>query len=91
MKIVTISEAKSKLSALIDSAESGDQVLIMRGSHPAVVLTPINENDLHLASEFSLKTLESFEDEIKGERKAGKLTKLGRSSKEAAQTLKKLV
>ena len=42
MKMVTISEAKSKLSALIESAEHGEQVLILRGSRPAVTLIPIN-------------------------------------------------
>jgi prevent-host-death family protein len=90
MKIVTISEAKSKLSSLIDSVEHGEQVLIMRGSHPAVTLTPVSEEDLSFSPEFSLKTLHSFESEIAAERKAGKLVPLGKNSEEAANALRKL-
>ncbi len=32
MKLVTVSQAKSKLSSYIKSAEEGEQVVIMRGS-----------------------------------------------------------
>lgn len=46
MKTFTISDAKSHLSALVEMAERGDQVLIMRGSRPAVTLVPVNEEDL---------------------------------------------
>ena len=46
MKTVTISEAKAKLSALVESAEKGEQILIMRGSKPAVTLIPVHDEDL---------------------------------------------
>ena len=46
MKTFTISDAKSHLSALVEMAERGDQVLIMRGSKPAVTLVPVDEEDL---------------------------------------------
>ncbi len=46
MKTFTISEAKAKLSALVDLAEGGTQVLIMRGSRPSVTLMPVREEDL---------------------------------------------
>ena len=90
MKMVTVSEAKSKLSALINSAEHGEQVLIMRGSRPSVTLTPVDEDAICLSPEFSAKALHAFEDEIASERKARKLTRLGSSPKEAGQTLKRV-
>jgi len=46
MKAVTISEAKAKLSGLVEAAQHGEQVLIMRGSKPAVTLMPVQEEDL---------------------------------------------
>ena len=46
MKTVTISEAKAKLSGLVEAAQNGEQVLIMRGSKPAVTLMPVQEEDL---------------------------------------------
>ena len=73
MKMVTISEAKSKLSALIEAAEAGEEVLIFRGSRPALMLRPVSEDDVMLAPEFSEKTLDSFEREIERDRKTGRL------------------
>ena len=46
MKTVTITEAKAKLSGLVEAAQNGEQVLIMRGSKPAVTLVPVQEEDL---------------------------------------------
>ena len=54
MKTFTISEAKAKLSALVESAENGEQVLIMRGSKPAVTLVPIHEEDLMIWPELNI-------------------------------------
>lgn len=88
--MVTVSEAKSKLSALIDSAEHGEQVLIMRGSRPSVTLIPVDEGEICLSPEISAKALHSFEDEIAKERKSGKLVRLGKFPKEAINALKRL-
>lgn len=90
MKMVTISEAKSKLSALIEAAEAGEEILIFRGSRPAVMLRPVSEDDITLAPEFSQKALDSFEREIERDRKTGRLQKLGDSPASAASTLRKL-
>src|ERR1700678_4274758 len=46
MKTFTMSEAKTNLSALVEEAERGEQILIMRGSKPAVVLMPVSEDQL---------------------------------------------
>jgi len=49
MKTYTMSEAKTNLSALVEEAERGEQVVIMRGSKPAAVLMPVSEDQLTLA------------------------------------------
>lgn len=87
MKMVTVSQAKSHLSAYIKFAEGGEQVVIMRGSKPAVLLRPISENDLNLIPELSPATLEDFEKEIAHDRKTGTLQKLGHKPTEAITTL----
>ena len=88
MKMVTVSQAKSQLSAYIKSAEAGEQVVIMRGSKPAVLLRPVSERDLNLIPELSDQTLASFEEEIAHDRKTGALRKLGDRPVEAVGTLK---
>jgi prevent-host-death family protein len=49
MKTYTMSDAKTNLSALVEEAEHGEQVLIMRGSKPAVILVPVSEDQLSFA------------------------------------------
>ncbi|MCE0498585.1 MAG: type II toxin-antitoxin system Phd/YefM family antitoxin [Methylacidiphilales bacterium] len=88
MKLVTVSEAKSQLSAYIKAAEQGEQVIIMRGSKPAVALRPISENDLSLAPELPASALAEFEAELEQDRKKGLLRKLGKDSTEAAASLR---
>jgi len=81
--MVTVSQAKSQLSAFIKSAEQGEQVVIMRGSKPAVMLRPVSEKDLNLTPELSLSALAAFEDEVIHDRKKGLLRKLGNDPVEA--------
>jgi antitoxin (DNA-binding transcriptional repressor) of toxin-antitoxin stability system len=87
MKMVTVSQAKSQLSAYIKFAEAGEEVVIMRGSKPAALLRPISERDLNLAPELSRTALKDFEKEIAQERKKGGLRKLGTRPAEAAEAL----
>lgn len=89
MKMVTVSQAKSQLSAYIKFAEEGEQVVIMRGSKPAVLLRPISEVDLNLAPEIPPSTLAAFETEIARDRKAGALRKLGKNPRTAATALRR--
>jgi prevent-host-death family protein len=42
MKTVTVHKAKTNLSQLIADVEAGEDVVIMRGSEPAVRLVPAN-------------------------------------------------
>lgn len=87
MKLVTVSQAKSRLSSYIKSAQEGEDVVIMRGSKPAVVLRPISEKDLNLTPELSPSTLADFEAEITRNRKNGSLLKLGSGPAQAIATL----
>jgi antitoxin (DNA-binding transcriptional repressor) of toxin-antitoxin stability system len=89
MKMVTVSQAKSQLSACIKSAEEGEQVVIMRGSKPAVLLRPITEQDLNLSPELSLTALAAFEDEIALDRRKGSLRKLGDDPAAAVASLRR--
>jgi len=90
MKLVTVSQAKSKLSSYIKSAEEGEQVVIMRGSKPAVILRPISEDELSATPEIPVSALAEFDAEIERDRKAGKLVKLGDTPAEAVAALRRL-
>jgi prevent-host-death family protein len=43
MAVVTVRQAKTQLSKLIARAEAGEEIVIARGRHPAVKLTPIGK------------------------------------------------
>ena len=43
MAIVTVHQAKTQLSKLIARAEAGEEIVIARGSEPAVKLTPVGK------------------------------------------------
>ena len=90
MKLVTVSQAKSKLSSYIKSAEEGEQVVIMRGSKPAVILRPISEDELSAVPEIPASALAEFDAEIERDRKAGTLVKLGDTPGEAVAALRRL-
>ncbi|MGH7946330.1 MAG: type II toxin-antitoxin system Phd/YefM family antitoxin [Opitutaceae bacterium] len=89
MKTVTISEAKAKLSALVEAAERGEDVLIMRGAKPAVTLTPVTEADLALWPAVPGRALAGFEREIVTERAADELKLMGKTPTTAARKLRR--
>ena len=89
MKTVTISEAKATLSALVDAAKQGEQILIMRGSKPAVTLTPVSEADLAFWPSVPAAALAEFDREIETDRKNGDLKRVGRNAAAAAKALKR--
>ena len=88
MKLVNVSQAKAQLSSLIEAAELGEQVLIMRGSRPAVTLMKVTEEDLSFHPEVSVAALNDFEREIERERGDASLLHLGATGSEAATQLK---
>lgn len=89
MKTFTMSEAKAKLSALVEAAERGEEVLIMRGSKPAVTLTPVTEADLSLWPAVPASVLADFDAEIERDRRTGQLKALGHTAAAAAKALKR--
>jgi len=90
MKLVTVSQAKSRLSSYIKSAEAGEDVVIMRGSKPAVILRPITENELQSVPEIPVSAIAGIKAEVERDRKAGKLIKLGNTAQGAVAKLRKL-
>jgi prevent-host-death family protein len=43
MAVVTVHQAKTQLSKLVARAEAGEEIIIARGSEPAVKLTPVGK------------------------------------------------
>jgi antitoxin (DNA-binding transcriptional repressor) of toxin-antitoxin stability system len=89
MKLVNISQAKTHLSSLIEAAEQGEEVMILRGSRPAVTLVKVTEADLHFNPEISMKGLEEFDSEIERDRREGALVYLGDTGSQAVDALKR--
>jgi antitoxin (DNA-binding transcriptional repressor) of toxin-antitoxin stability system len=87
MKLVNISQAKTHLSSLIEAAEQGEEVMILRGSRPAVTLLKVTEADLHFHPEISAKALEAFDSEIDKEQAEGALVFLGDTGSQVVDAL----
>lgn len=87
MKLVNISQAKTHLSSLIEAAEQGEEVMILRGSRPAVTLVKVTEDDLHFHPEIPARALQEFDSEIERDKKDGDLAFLGNIGSQAADAL----
>lgn len=53
MQAVTIREAKARLNALIEAAERGEQVVLMRGARHVALIVPLGTEDLEVAPRLS--------------------------------------
>jgi prevent-host-death family protein len=71
MHTVTIREAKAKLNALVDAAERGEQVVLMRGSRLVAAIVPVSSADLELAPRLTDPQAERLWGQIEGERASG--------------------
>jgi prevent-host-death family protein len=71
MHAVTIREAKARLNALIDAAERGEQVVLMRGSRLVAAIVPVSADDLELAPRLTDPQAERLWRQIDGERASG--------------------
>jgi prevent-host-death family protein len=49
MQVVTIREAKARLNALVEAAQRGEQVVLMRGSKHVAAIVPVSAEDLELS------------------------------------------
>lgn len=87
MKLVNISQAKTHLSSLIEAAELGEDVVIMRGSHPTVALMKVTKSDLCFHPKIPSTALDDFDADIETDRCAGALTFLGNTGSQAIDAL----
>jgi prevent-host-death family protein len=71
MHTVTIREAKARLNALVDAAERGEQVVLMRGSRLVAAIVPVSADDLELAPRLTDPQAERLWRRIEGERASG--------------------
>ncbi len=53
MQAVTIREAKARLHALVEAAERGEQVVLMRGAQHVALIVPLCAEDLEVAPRLS--------------------------------------
>lgn len=49
MICATMKDAKARLNRLVQSAEQGESVVLMRGSRHVAAIVPISEDDLELS------------------------------------------
>ena len=71
MQAVTIREAKARLNALIEAAERGEQVVLMRGARHVALIVPLGVEDLEVAPRLSDGQAERLWREIAAESSAG--------------------
>lgn len=71
MKAVTIREAKARLNALVEAAERGEQVVLMRGSKHVAAIVPLSEDDLELAPSLTDAQAERLWHQLEEERREG--------------------
>ena len=71
MEAVTISEAKARLNALVEAAERGEQVILMRGSKLVAAIVPVSAADFELAPRITDAQAERLWRQIRAERGDG--------------------
>ncbi len=68
MHTVTIREAKARLNALVDAAERGEQVVLMRGSRLVAAIVPVSADDSGLSARLTDPQAERLWRQIEGGR-----------------------
>ena len=71
MEAVTITEAKARLNALVEAAERGEQVILMRGSKLVAAIVPVSAADFDLAPRITDAQAERLWRQIRAERGDG--------------------
>jgi prevent-host-death family protein len=71
MQTVTIREAKARLNALVEAAERGEQVVLMRGSRLVAAIVPVSSADLELAPHLTDPQAERLWRQLESERASG--------------------
>jgi prevent-host-death family protein len=76
MKIIGLSEAKDKLSSVIDSAADGPVVLTRNGRTAAVLIVPENDDDLERLLLSRSKKLKAILEQSRSEAGRGEVVSL---------------
>ena len=71
MEAVTIREAKARLHALVEAAERGEQVVLMRGSKLVAAIVPASAEDFELTARLTDAQAERFWRQLTAERQRG--------------------
>jgi prevent-host-death family protein len=71
MRAVTIRDAKAHLNALVEAAERGEQVILMRGSKHVAAIVPLSEEDLELRPQITDPQAERLWNRLEAERQEG--------------------
>lgn len=88
MLAVTLNEAKTKLTALLNAAERGEHVLIKRQGKRPVALVLVEGHEPEAWPEISASALDAFAEELAAEKAAGNLSLIGASARTAAAVLR---
>jgi len=71
MQAVTIREAKARLNALVEAAERGEQIVLMRGAKHVALIVPLSEEDLEVSGRLTDAQAERLWRQIAAERRDG--------------------
>lgn len=61
---MTLNKAKARLHQLVEAAESGEQVVLMRGAEVVATLVPLHSKDLQINSPLTEEQAKRFWEEI---------------------------
>jgi prevent-host-death family protein len=71
MQAVTIREAKARLNALVEAAQRGEQIVLMRGATHVAAIVPLSADDLEIAPRLTDAQAERLWRQLAAERAAG--------------------
>lgn len=77
MRAVTIREAKARLNQLVNAAEKGEQVVLMRGSRHVAAIVPVSADELEITPRLSDAKAERLWRQLAEERRSGQFFVLG--------------
>ncbi|MGH9365494.1 MAG: type II toxin-antitoxin system Phd/YefM family antitoxin [Thermoanaerobaculia bacterium] len=73
MRAVTIREAKAHLNELVEAANRGEQVVLLRGSRHVAAIVPISAEDLELSPRLSDSQADRLWRQLAAERNDGSM------------------
>ena len=73
MRAVTIREAKAHLNELVEAANRGEQIVLLRGSKHVAAIVPISDADLELHARLTDAQAERLWRDLAAERRDGSM------------------